>query len=707
MAILPAFNGREARSLDASRALVSVLMGLWLALVPAAANSYESSDYFRKVASIKVGYLDRLWNAKTGQYESDEGQGQLALTWLNAFMMQTTAILSGHGRASDEDITRARLVLSKLLASPLKPSPLVPSYTWTHLMDGTSDRHEAVDQPVAEALYFAWKYRAQLRLDKPMADAIVSLLTTDRRTRLYGGQTLQVAATMDNQNLAKWLLNRLTYAKLAGANVDGEIRVAVHRFIDHIDRPFGKANTGSNEQSALFPDYGWRYIGSMEWPSLEYGAMSLGGFLLFMPEIKQAAAIEPGDLAKVKAWQRQEFGLWQRNGYPNWDTVMSDHRIHALSYWMWSLRGLTGIARAAVDEDVARGAKYMLDRSIDAHTTMDRWAGDPPDGAVSSSPYGVKLPAAAYGRLYNNTKASSNAKFAMELAIAVDLGVADSQERDPGNIWDYHWSSGGIKVSTPFYSAASNPFAPKVGAWGVDSVQSPGDGVSRIALPTGEILTSLGGYGLDAFSFQATNGTSVVIDSGSPDAGRPDEQSVWVDGARQTPKAYDTQPMPTAFRDTLRSVVTRKKGGYRSDVETVFHQDHISQNLEVRGGPVSVVQSFPLRKGSVIDCVSNGAKTAVWDGVTAREADLTNCRYVHIRWERLPDSGRRAGLLLIPRSGAMVTVAAQEPKPSNRQPDQGRSLLIYADKAGRLGYDILVTDGTDAGAVKVYGALGR
>lgn len=669
--------------IEGLRAVVALAAGrlacaLLLALLPLQALAHNGADYLAKIDSIKVGYLDKLWIQSAGQYESDEGAGRQAFTWLNAFMVETTAILAGRNRATPIDIERAGLVIEKLTTAPA-----YSRNTWTHSLSGDSPRHEAVDQPVAEALYFAWKYREALRLTPQAVAAISAILLTDRPLEgLYGGHSLQLATTNDNQNLAKWLLNRLTYSKLAGGSVDRDIGATVQRFVDHIDKPFGKPNNGQNAQSALFPDYGWRYIEAMGmFPSFEYGAMSLGGFLLFYPEISGVAPLGTLDKAKIAAWQRHIYGQWQRNGYPNWDTVWSDHRLHLLSYWLWSLRSLTGMVRTAgvfSDPTFAKHAKYLLDRSIDTHSAMDKWAGDPADGAVASGPFGVNYPQ-ALGGLFNNAKSSGNAKFAMELALAVELGVADKPSADPGNIWGYNWHSQDVHVSTPSYSAASVPYAPRVGVWGADAVQSPGDGVSRIALPTGEILTSLGGYAQGAFSLRIIRDGKVDIDTGSMRAGRPEGQKIWVDGVLQSRKPFDVTPLAGDFKAQLRSLVTRRGVAYRSEVETIFHKDHITQTLRaIRVGAVGgarIEHTIPLRKGAIIE-QSDGR--------------------ILVRWPAAPDSGKPVELLIVPRSAGWAATSVPTGRGS-RQLDQGQSLrLVLADSASvetvSFTYDVWITD---------------
>src|SRR5262249_17955556 len=151
-----------------------------------------------------ANYLDELWNASRGWYEDDNGYGSQPYTLLNASMLEVIAIQAGHGRASLEDIARAHTVIGKLLSTPA-----YDHYSWHAIMDGSNYFHEAIDQPTAEALFFSWKYRSQLGLDPGTIATIREVLTLNRPVPIYAGHNLSVDNLLENQSLAKWLLNRL------------------------------------------------------------------------------------------------------------------------------------------------------------------------------------------------------------------------------------------------------------------------------------------------------------------------------------------------------------------------------------------------------------------------------------------------------------------------------------------------------------------
>lgn len=679
-----------------------------------------SADYIAYINSVKAHLLDATWNADGGTnnwYTTNSlGLGYyVPYTWLNVFMVQVIAIFAGRGIATATDISRANLVLAKLVASPCYVNA-----TWTHSMLGTSDYHPAVDQPVSECLYYAYKNRVALGLSAGLITSIYNILTVSyATTSVYeDGYTLSNATTKNGQSLSKWLTNKMTYAYLTGnTSLASAISAGIKRFIYYMDKPTGGAT--ENTTHFLFPDFGWRYVDSMAFHSLEYGEMCFGAGILLYPEISSVFALTSDEILKYKAWQRGMLGMWQKNGYPNWDTGWSNGRIHSLSYWLWSIRALLGMARNVglnMGVNDYKYAKYLLDNSIDTMQHMDWWNNDVyPDSSVSRQPFAVQFPVDVFeGTIkYNNVKESGMAKYCMELALAVDFGVADAVSLEPTNIWGWNWFSQDLHISTSTYSAASLPWAPAITYAGSNSVQGPGDGISRLQLPTNEVLTNVGGYGQQAFSFLIKKNSVTEIDTGLSTTGKPYSQLIYKDGVLQTRTDYDTQAIDTSFSTSIKSIVTRNGSNYRSVVETEFFNTYInwkhSVTLTGTVGTGQAVISVPCVKNCVMEYIPvTGAKTIIWDGITALTAgsiDPTVCKYIHLKWAQWG-----AGVLLKPISGTVASdsqVASFSFTPTYplRQPNQDRSLLIYLATAvasmGNLNLQLKVifTDGTDANAV--------
>lgn len=675
--------------------------------------NYTSKEYINKINYIKAGYLDGLWNGVNGWYaEGTEPYGVL-----NAHILRTTSILAMLGKASDTDKTRAKTVVDKFFSGVC-----YNGVTWTSDLDGGA-LHEAHDQVISEGLYFAWLARAQLGLTAGQISNIVNALTVDGVTTLYGGHILSdPEAQKDNQNQSKWGLNRWTYAKLVsgGASFDNGISTLIKNFANHIDNAYGTPNTGSNPLTALYPDFGWRYIEAFAgFHSFEYGTMALGGALVFYPQISTAAGLNAGEILKLKAWERHYIGQWTHSGYPNWDTIWSWGRLHVSNYWFWSLRSLLGIAK---NTGLNQGtndylyAKWMLDRSIDLHTRMDAWSGDAVDGAIAGDPYGLDHSGVGGGYV-TYAKSTANAMYAAELAFAVYSGIADSVSMEPVNLWGWNKTSMDIHVSTRSYSAASLPNAPICAppGWpGTDSVQMQNWGVSRIAHVSGEILTGFGGTGEEAFHLKITKDGATEIDTS---VSIPTAQQVSRDGIVDSRGDYDTDAVPTEFSGSIKEECSGAGSNYSLGMTTYYYPSHIRQEVVITRtgtpGTGRVELSIPLRKTAIVDYVPiSGDTVVVWNRPTMIEAGSpspSTCKYIHAKW-----ATKNAGLLLIPQSGtlaggAKVTMTAVDPSGNpRRQPDQDRSILLWlAYDAGNLGdlsyvFDLYVTDGTDEDAVSIY-----
>lgn len=677
----------------------------------------NSADYIAKINQVKVGYLDGKWNGTTSQYESNDGYGTIAYTWLNCFMLQTIAILAGQSEATSTDKARARAIVAKLIVAPA----YCYGGTWTHYMDGTSDAHAAVDQSVSEALYFAWKYRTELALPSGDISAIYDILTVDKTLTqsVYDSsvpyKSLSLSGATGNQVTVKWKLNRLTYAILAGdTSWASELSTSLKTFVSYIDQT-NPHDGGPN----LFDDFGWKYIVlNNNFPSGEYGQMSLGGMLIYLPEIWTHLGLTSGEIAKLKAWQRHLIGQWQMDGYLNWDSVWSSGRMHYLSYWLWSLRSLSGMVRGAnllQNSNDSKYAKYLLDQAIETYTSMDTLSSDPADSAVDAYYFDVRDDS-IYGQVYNNPKSSPNAKFVMELALAVELGVADAESQAPPNLWTWGWDKKHIHVTTPNYSAASLPYAPVTpdGWAGMDAVQMQNWGISHLQVSRNKWLTGFGGYGQEAFSFSIKRDGIIQIDTSSD---TPTTQQVYLDGALQSRTSYDTSVIPDTFTSYLKSFCSKQATDYKAEVTTTFYNERIralyKSILTGATGTGVVMHSIPCRQNVVMDYVPvSGSKTVVWNGTTINQAGSpapATCKYIHLKWSQW---GK--GILIIPisgvvASGAKVTALSYNPNGYlKRQPDQDRSLLIYlADGAASMGdvnltYDIYFTDGTNEGGEWVY-----
>lgn len=689
--------------------------------------SKTSADYLVAISDIKTDFLDGLWNATSGYYEVNEGEGLKPFSLLNAFTLQTIAILAGQGEASTGDIARAKSIAEKFVTTPAYSNDTATSGTWTELITGGDDIHEAIDQPVAESLYYAYIYRTELGLSSGTISDIYDILTVDQINKAYTGEYPLSRTYPDdsysNQDQSKWTINRLTYGKLLLGNstLDSSISNGLKRFIYYMDHLNPATGDGVREEIDFFPDWGWNYTDIFaDWNSFEYSAMSFGGAGIFYPEIKTAAALTTGEKDYLKAWGRSILGQWMRNGYPNWDTSWSNGRMWCTRYWMWSIRFLNAVARNSGELNQGTSdhlyAKWMLDAAIDTWFSMDTWKSDPEDSVPPATHFTPKNPYVWEGtNSYNSSKAISAAQFVMELAMAIELGVADQSSADPGNLWTWMWDQKSIHVSTPIYSAASLPFTnassgAAVTGWGTDAVQLQNWGISRIQLPSNnKILTAFGGSGDSAFHCRVERNTTKEIDTAID---FPTTQKVYREGSEETRSDYYTIPIAPTFT-TLREVCSGAGSNYSLTVDTTFFENHIDTKHTIAKvgtqGSVKAYLSIPSQSGVTVQVKkTDDSSITIWNGTAASSVSLEEVKYIHQYWA----DGN--GLLWIPfgtmtvSTGNLVSVDDALPATSySREVNRDRSTFItLADTASvdnlELSLRMRVTDGTASGADAGY-----
>jgi len=693
--------------------------------------SKNSSDYLVAISDIKTDFIDGLWNASSGWYEVNEGYGLKAFSLLNAFTLQTIAILAGQGEATTGDIARAKTITEKFVAAPAYSNSTATSGTWTELINGGTDIHEAIDQPVAEALYYAYLYRTELGLASGTVTSIFNILTVDQINKAHTGEyplsRTYPDDTYSNQDQSKWTINRLTYGKflLGDSTLNSSISNGLKRFIYYMDHQNPATGDGVRSEIDFFTDWGWNYYDDFaDWNSFEYSAMSFGGAALFYPEIKTAASLSSGEVNYMRAWGRSILGQWMRNGYPNWDTSWSNGRMWCTRYWMWSIRFLSAIARNNGELNQGTSdhlyAKWMLDESIDTWFNMDTWKSDPDDSVPPALHFVPKNPYAWEGtNYYNSSKAISAAQFAMELAMAIELGVADQSSSDPGNLWTWMWTQKSVHVSTPTYSICSLPYANAssgavVTGWGADAVQLQNWGISRIQLPTNnKILTAFGGYGDSAFHVRVDRNGAKEVDTATD---TPTTQKVYRDSVEETRSNYYTIPISPTF-STLREVCSGAGSNYSLTVDTTYYSNYIdTKHIVSRTGTTGSIKAYlsiPSQSGVTVEVIkTDDSSVTIWNGASASSVSLEDVKYIHQYWA----DGN--GLIWIPFEGMTVStgnlVSVDDAIPASaysREVNRDRSTFItLADTAIVDDLEITlrmgVTDGTSSGAISEYEEIG-
>ena len=679
--------------------------------------------YLEKIGDLKSGYLDAKWNEAGGWYRVDSGGIGFPDVTLNAAMVATTAILANRGLASATDKTRALTVVAKMIAAPAYAGE-----TWWSGMDGTGDHHAARDQPAAEGLYWAYKYRTDLGMDAPTAATVLHILTVDHALgyNVYqGAHSLDPTDDYGGQTLPDWHLNRIIYGHLTGVDYSAAIRTCVSRFLQYVDETH-PAGPGGSTEPYLFADFGFNYADAMDFPPWEYDAMCFGSFAWWYPDLVTEFGLTAGELALVKAWQRRHLGMWTRAGYPNWDTGYSDMRLHSIAYWMWGLRSLMGIVHASglnQDADDAKRAKWLLDKAVERWGAWDEMDGDPADDVPPAFLFDGYPPGATnyLEPQVDNTwsKEIAAAKLMLYLAEFVEAGVGDLPSVDPGNLWGWNWTKKSVYVSTASYYAASLAYAPNPSeaAYFADAVQLQHWGPSRIGLPNGDILTAIGGTGQEGFSFRTSRDGVKDLDT-SDNGTTPTTHQVWRDGVEETRTDYDTDVIAPTFATSIRALNSKAGTNYTSEVDTYYYASKITTThratLSGAAGHGSHYLSIPIRKNATIVYVaSDDTETVVWDGSTVTAAGSpapASCRRIEIRWARPSVTMTITPTAATLGTGAKVTAsAAAIPAFPRREVTSDRSLLIYlADSiAVNVGSTEITLDITVGGTTTTATPLAR
>lgn len=654
----------------------------------------EDAPYLKKITSIKQSFLDALWNENQGWYQFDNGPywnlGRYIqdsrpepYTWLNAYMTQTIAILAGRGAATEVDKARAKIIINKLTTSPA-----YSKHTWTHFLDRpNADAHEALDQVVAEALYYSYKYKSELDLDITTIKSIHTILTTNYvDTGLYtksGNLSIDGSNNdrLDNQNLCKWQLARFYYKWKLGEDRSDQLRTCIAKCIYFLENKFGPENSGQNSLQGLFPDFGWRYNESMKWPAFEYGAMSLGGFLVYANLSKAHLTLSRREREIIRTWRRQILGQWQTNGYPNWDSGWSSARIHSASYYFWSLRSLLGIA---ISPEFNTGkhdhqiAKWLFDRALDTIERMDGWNEDQMgDHSISTQPLGVLFSRRAFKGhgAYNNNKGTNMAKLVSEISLFIELGLPKAKGRPPMNLWTYSWTTGSLHVSTNAYSTSSLTFAPRINLWGADAVQTQSWSISRFQAPNNRILAGIGGYDTAAYALFSSFEQGVDFNTSRI---KPSITRILVDGKLKKFKDYDTQIIPVNFQRSLVTVNEGDINGHQVLIRTEYRNSSVISDYKIRppksliGQKSNLAFSIPTMNSatiSTIDKVSNAAN--VLDRTTKHLKNGSHLAIDFPLWSTIYQIHLISNLSL-----SVKLFPIDKTKFFERQKDQGDSILI-------------------------------
>lgn len=395
--------------------------------VPAADTRRTADAHWQQVERTYRCYLRDRWDPFLCSYPA------------NGFMAVVHSIRAGMGHGDEEDCERARRCVDLIVSPPLWDAG---NGAWRVAYPPSFGYHPSVDARYVEGLYYAWRYREEIGLSVCQIDRITDVLCRK-------AQSAFLREDWFNQENAYWHNNAIYAAyEVTGDNkyADYWIRYFEH-FVEHIDKP-SRAASGEGLSCYLWPDYAWNYNDRF-YDTVEYGEMCYGGMINYQ-RMKDCGvySLDEAGLARVQGYQQYALGMWQLDGYLNWDTGYGPERLLNGEYWAFALRGLTALActrsLSSRPEDSSY-ARFIFDRAVELFGRMDTWKGDDQDGAAPLQPYGVGY---AFGSKYE-----LNVMFIANLCIALELGIDGVPALDPRALWRYNWYHRKLAVTTGSYSS--------------------------------------------------------------------------------------------------------------------------------------------------------------------------------------------------------------------------------------------------------------
>ncbi|MBI4531376.1 MAG: hypothetical protein HY709_07615 [Candidatus Latescibacteria bacterium] len=384
--------------------------------------------YWQHVERTYQAYLHPRWNEFLRSY-GDAG---------NPWMAVIHSIRAGMEQGTEEDRHRACRCVD-LLMSP--SSWDAEKSSWRVGYPPGFGYHPSVDSRCVEGLYYAWKYRQAIGLSEKQTTRIVEILRAKADSAFNREDWF-------NQENAYWYNNAI----YAAYEVTGEEKYAdywvryLEHFVEYLDKPI-HTPWEENFSGYLWPDFSWNYNDRF-FDTVEYGLMCYGGMINYQRmKDRGVYSFDEQQLRKVQGYQQYVLGMWQLDGFINWDTGYGPERLLNAEYWAFAQRGLIALIYADslnTDPEDTSYAKFIFDRGVELFERMDTWQGDPEDGAVPLQPYGVGY---AFGSKYE-----TNLMFIANLCIAMDLEVDKVEAKDPGAFWRYNWYHRKLAVSTGHYS---------------------------------------------------------------------------------------------------------------------------------------------------------------------------------------------------------------------------------------------------------------
>ncbi len=592
-------------------------------LLPAApARALSEADYFAFADRIALG-LRIEWDAARGAYISRE-KGAASRTNANMLLLHSMAALRGHAGPTRRD-ERARVLVDRMTRPPMfrlsrARTSVTRTVCWTRQLTSGERDHISLDSQVAEALAWAWRARAGLKLSRAAAARIA--WSIDRCAR---HPAWRFPHALKNQ--VNW--NAQLYA--SAALVTGRSDLLRRDYRRHLLRFTARRPPRGMLSPNLGPGYGFRYsphlpasrptnfdtpeYANIVATALQYHARALAAGMKPLPE--RSAELLRGWVSRLLT------GSWTHAGYLNWDTGHGLRRWHSAQYWAFAQQGLLAIAVAPElwsRPEYGRWAKAIFDRGLQLYV---RWADEAGGVLAPQLPFDV-FPDHRDQDLFA-TRIAANA------ARAIALGLGRMRSSDPPPLYAYDRDGGRLAVTTPRYSTAIVPDSHGAFAYG-------GIELARLFGPGQRVAANIGGEPPDAFGV-------VVRDA----AGH--EVLASQHGRVHRGRLSLLRALPRGAFSDLRAVGTVRRGGLRITTGHRFRHGSIDERWDVRChgrcGPYTVDVHLPSwGEDAVIDAIRrDGSRVRLARGAAIPLADV---RRIELPGYAATPTHRAPGAVLLP-----------------------------------------------------------
>jgi hypothetical protein len=629
-------------------ALVCVLVAGLAGAAPAR-GAFTDADYWAFADQHMAG-LDHRWREDRHAYVGETGEAEIRE---NAAMLLTHAIAAyeGHAGPTRQD-ARARALVDRLTTAPAwlgtAPAPTATGSTcWSVDLDRPVREHMSLEPKVADALAWAWRARAALRLSPAAVQRIAATVAACAYSPAW-----RYPRRLANQ--INW--NAEMYASAATVTGRPDLLVDDYRrqladFAAGITRPMAgmkSANLGAGYQFHYRPDHRDDASSNLDTP--EYANITIQALSYYDRALALGMpALPDASVRRLRSWMlRLLAGSWTHAGYLNWDTSRGFRRWHSGQYWAFAQQGLQTIAttpRFWRRPEEGRWAKSMFDQGLVLYRRLADEDGD------------VFAPRLMFGV---DTRMKSNAFFRWRIlssvARAIGLGMGSLPSTEPPPLWSYDYDTGRLAITTPRYSTAIAPDDRDVLGYG-------GIELARLFGPGQRVASGTGGRPPGAFGIVVRDARGrALLTSQRPRDGLRLRIVRSPAGNLARPRAYPRRPYAGPFSVVeARGTVRRRR--VRIDARHVFRRGTIANRWNVGCRRACRVRAYFPTWAEEIEAVLRGGRRVRLDRIPVPLADV----------ERIALGGYRIARISGP-PGATVLAAPVRDEPTN--PTPGPSLVV-------------------------------